>query len=112
VQLGLQLGLITWSQTQIVAFENDFAKRQFNESFFINTRLNIITEKASDLFSQLYKATFGRKVVWIVDCILWLRFSVQLTVYNFCHSCLLLFHSLLIVISIAFPICRYHYVSQ
>jgi len=79
---------------------------------FSSIRDNIITEKASDLFSQLYKATFGRKVVWIVDCILWLRFSVQLTVYNFCHSCLLLFHSLLIVISIAFPICRYHYVSQ
>jgi len=47
-----------WSKTQIVAFENDFRKRHFIESFFINSTPNV-NEKSSDLFPNICKATFG-----------------------------------------------------
>jgi len=50
---------MNWSETQIVAFENDFRKRRFIESFFINSTPNVINEKSSDLFPNIYKATFG-----------------------------------------------------
>jgi len=50
---------MNWSKTQIVAFENDFRKRRFIESFFINFTPNVINEKSSDLFPNIYKATFG-----------------------------------------------------
>jgi len=50
---------MNWSKTQIVAFENDFRKRRFIESFFINSTPNVINEKSSDLFPNIYKATFG-----------------------------------------------------
>jgi len=48
-----------WSKTQIVTFENDFRKRRFIESFFINSTPNVINKKSSDLFPKIYKATFG-----------------------------------------------------
>ena len=50
---------MNWSKTQIVAFENDFRKRRFIESFFINSTPNVINEKSSDLFPNIYKATIG-----------------------------------------------------
>ena len=50
---------MNWSKTQIVAFENAFRKRRFIESFFINSTPNVINEKSSDLFPNIYKATFG-----------------------------------------------------
>ena len=50
---------MNWSKTQIAAFENDFRKRRFIESFFINSTPNVINEKSSDLFPNIYKATFG-----------------------------------------------------
>jgi len=52
---------INWSKTQIVAFENDFRNRRFIESFFINSTPNVINFKSSDIFPQIYKATFGYK---------------------------------------------------
>jgi len=36
---------MNWSKTQIVAFETDFRKRRFIESFFINSTPNVINEK-------------------------------------------------------------------
>ena len=47
---------MNWSKTQIVVFENDFRKRRFIESFYMP---NVINEKSSDLFLNIYKATFG-----------------------------------------------------
>jgi len=41
---------MNWSKTQIVAFENDFRKRRFIESFFVNSTPNVIYEKSSNLF--------------------------------------------------------------
>ena len=41
---------MNWSKTQIVAFENNFRKRRFIESFFINSKPNVINEKRLDLF--------------------------------------------------------------
>ena len=50
---------MNWSKTQIVAFENDFRKKRFIESFFINSTPNVINKKSSYLFPNIYKATFG-----------------------------------------------------
>ena len=50
---------MNWSKTQIVAFENDFRRRRFTESFFINSTPNVINEKSSDLFPKICRATFG-----------------------------------------------------
>jgi len=50
---------MNWSKTQIVAFENDFRKRRFIESFFINSTPNAFNKESSDLFLKIYKATFG-----------------------------------------------------
>jgi len=50
---------MNWLKTQIVAFENDFRKRHFIESFFINSAPNVINEKSSDLFPKICKVTFG-----------------------------------------------------
>ena len=44
---------MNWSKTQIVAFENDFRKRHFIESFFINFTPNVIKEKKVQTFSQI-----------------------------------------------------------
>jgi len=55
---------MNWSKTQIVAFENDFRKRRFIESFFINSTPNVINKKSSDLFPNIYKATFGCDWLW------------------------------------------------
>jgi len=51
---------MNWFKTKIVAFEKDFRKRRFIESFFISSRPNVINEKSSDLFPQIYKAMFGQ----------------------------------------------------
>ena len=37
---------MNWSKTQIVAFENDFRKRRFIESFFISSTPNVINAKS------------------------------------------------------------------
>ena len=58
---------MNWSRTQIVAFENDFRKRRFIESFFINSTANVINEKSSDLFPQTRKATLNCKQRWTIN---------------------------------------------
>ena len=40
-------------KTQIVAFETDFRKKCFVESFFINSTPNVINKKSSDLFLKI-----------------------------------------------------------
>ena len=57
---GLELEhRMNWSKTQIVAFVNDFRKRRFIESSFINSTPKVTNEKSSDLFSKIYTASFG-----------------------------------------------------
>jgi len=66
---------LRWSQTQILAFENEIRKMQFNETFFFYSTINVINEKNSDFFPQMHKPTFGRIVHWILQCVFLLRFS-------------------------------------
>jgi len=91
---------MNWSKIQIVAFENDFRKRRFIESFFINSTPNVINEKSSDLFPKIYKATFGYN--WLITRLhifdsFWL--DVQLVFYC-CYFILL--HYLYSIIYCAF----------
>jgi len=44
---------INWSKTQIVAFEKDFRKRRFIESFLINCTPNVINGKVQNFSANL-----------------------------------------------------------
>jgi len=48
-----------WKTLKIVAFETDFRKKCFIESFFINSTPNVINTKISDLFPQMDKDMYG-----------------------------------------------------
>jgi len=61
--LQLEHGTNWWKTLKIVAFETDFRKKCFIESFFINSTPNVMNKNSSDLFPKICKEMYG--YIWL-----------------------------------------------
>ena len=50
---------IDWENSKILDIENDYAKRKFIESFFINSKNNSLNDRDSVAFPQMYQNLFA-----------------------------------------------------
>ena len=50
---------IDWENSEILDLENDYAKRKFIESFFINSQNNSLNDRDFVAFPQVYQNLFA-----------------------------------------------------